>query len=508
MGRDQGPGAAAVPAVGAASSVPGQGSPVSAAVLVAAQTEILDEPSLSSALHHVIRYARALTGATHGRATVVAPDGMLELVVSDDFVAHGVTAVDIVLRGSVLGSLKVSGSSNGDRLQNTEVLQFLAATAALVIENFRLAADLERREQWVRASTEITRTLLRRGNDHALRDIARRLKDLAEADVVSVVLQVEGQERMRVEVALTPEGEGAVGLELPSRETLSLAIVESGQPVRLVDADEVASREVHVSDRIRVGPVLGLPLIVAGRPRGAIVVGRLQGRAVFTLSELEMSAAFAGQAALALELVDTRQAQDRVARWEDRTRIARDLHDVVIQQLFATGLTLRSLIRPAAPELTVALERVAGDLDDVIGQIRTSIFALHNERATGTRSVVLDTIAAVAVALGRSPLVRFSGPVDSLTPTLRHEEIRAVLGEALTNVARHARADWVKVTVGVLDGWLRIEVVDDGVGMGGATRDSGLANLRSRAAALGGRLVLESSAEVGTTLLWTVPLEG
>lgn len=485
----------------------GLGPFVSASDLLAVHGDVLAQTSVESALACVVRSACELTGAADGSATVFGADGLIELLVPGEFVGDQVASADIMLRDEVLGVLQISATAAGDRDRSGAILQFLAATAALVIENFRLAADTERSDTWVRASTEITRTLLRRGNDHTLRDIARRLRELVDADVVKVVLQVEGQERMRVEVALVPDDEDGGGEEYPSLGTLSRAIIETGEPVRLADADQVAGLEVHVDDTVRVGQVLGLPLIVAGRPRGALLVGRLIGRRVFTLAELDMGSAFAGQAALALELVDTREAQDRIAQWEDRSRIARDLHDVVIQQLFAAGLTIRGVITPAVdPALSPVLEHVVGELDDAIAQIRTSIFALQHQGA-GTRSVVLDTAASLADTLGRAPSVRFFGPVDTLTPLSLRQDIRAVLGEALTNVARHALAHRVDVRVGVRDGWFRIEVVDDGVGTGGATRDSGLANLRSRAGALGGRMELDSSATAGTSLLWTVPLD-
>lgn len=481
------------------------------AALVAAQRDILAEATIVSALECVIRHACALTGAPHGSARVVGPDGLLSLMVPDECVDEHVTAVDIELRGDVLGTLRVAGAESGTRPPDVEVLHFLAGTVALVIENFRLAADVVRRDDWVRASTEITRTLLRRGNDHALTDIAQRIRTLVDADVVQVVLGVKDQERMRVDVALGPDDAAAAGREYPSDGTLSRAIIETGEPVRLADAEDVAGPEVHVNDDVRIGPVLGLPLIVAGRPRGALIIGRLQGRSAFSLAELDLASDFSVQAALALELVDSRAAQDRVAQWEDRSRIARDLHDVVIQQLFATGLGVQGLIAgPRGQNVSHALEQVVSEIDDAIGQIRISIFALQHEdgAAAGARSVVLDAVGAIAEALGRAPRVRFSGPVDTLTPASYHDDIRAVLSESLTNVVRHAHADRVDVEVAVTDGWLSVRVADDGVGMSEATRDSGLANLRSRAIALGGRMVVESSPGTGTSLVWTIPLDG
>lgn len=475
--------------------------------LASAQRSILAEETLASALEAVVRHACSLTGATHGSVDVVGPYGSLQG--SHPYGAL-VTTVDIVRRDALLGVLQVVQEPGGGTPVNAAILQLLTGTAALLIENFQLAADNEQRDTWVRASTEITRTLLSSGNDHTLRDVAGRLRDLIDADIVKVVLPVPGADRMRIHVSLTRADEALAGEEYPSRETLSGVVIETGEPVRLADVREVAGAEVHPSDGFRVGPVLSLPLVVAGRPRGALVIGRSVGRDVFSPAESELATAFAGQAALALELVDTRAAQDRMAQREDRSRIARDLHDVVIQQLFATGLTVRALIRPdTAPRSAQGLEQVIDDLDGAISQIRSSIFALEQETTdrTSTRSVVLSTVALLADALGRAPRIRFSGPVDTLTPAGRHGDVRAVLGELLANVARHARAKQVDVDVTVAAGWLRIRVTDDGVGMVGATRDSGLANLRSRAVALHGRVEVETTSGGGTTVLWTIPLD-
>jgi signal transduction histidine kinase len=246
-------------------------------------------------------------------------------------------------------------------------------------------------------------------------------------------------------------------------------------------------------------------------------VGRIHGRHRFEDADLDMAMTFANHAALALELADARDDQQRVVLLEDRDRIARDLHDHVIQRLFAAGLTVQSVASGlGASELAGRLSRVVSDLDETIRQIRTSIFQLRGPLGpqTGTlRTSLLAVVAEATPLLGFEPRVRFTGPIDAVVPDAVVDDIVAVLREALSNVARHAnasRAD-VEVTASATD--VAIEVTDDGVGIGDASRRSGLANLRLRAERHGGTLELTHATPrdghpiaKGTRLRWTIPL--
>ena len=252
-----------------------------------------------------------------------------------------------------------------------------------------------------------------------------------------------------------------------------------------------------------------LPLTSGSRPRGAIVLTRGGDRLPFTATELEMAEAFAGYAALALELTANRADQQRLTLLEDRDRIARDLHDHVIQRLFATGLSLQGAAASVAgTPLEDRLFRSVEDLDDTISQVRTSIFALRETRTTGSslRSTVLSVVDQLSPALPVRPTTRFVGPLDTLVAPLLVTDVEAVLREALTNVARHADAGVVEVVVEVVHGELAVTVLDDGVGLTPSTPHSGLANLRTRAEQRGGRLALQNRAEGGLRLRWTAPL--
>jgi signal transduction histidine kinase len=230
-----------------------------------------------------------------------------------------------------------------------------------------------------------------------------------------------------------------------------------------------------------------------------------------------MAMTFANHAAVALELSDARGDQQRMAVLEDRDRIARDLHDHVIQRLFAAGLSVNALARQTTEEQAAArLGRIAGDLDDTIRQIRTSIFQLRGPIGPeiGTlRTRVLEVARDMCDPLGFQPNVRFVGPVDAVLAEPAVEDVIAVVRETLSNVARHARATTVDVEVAAEGSELSIVVRDDGRGIGDTDRRSGLANLRRRAEQYGGHLTVgpaDSSgrARQGTLVQWAIPLTG
>ena len=255
--------------------------------------------------------------------------------------------------------------------------------------------------------------------------------------------------------------------------------------------------------------VMALPLQGLGAPRGAIIVCRVEQRR-FTARDLEMAKAFAGQATLALELADARSDHDELVLLEDRARIARDLHEHVVQKLFGAGLTIQGTATMTRDtQVRSRLLDTISTLDDAIRSIRTSIFELQdlNPALTSVRSRVLAVLADVAPVLGFTPELGFDGPVDTMVDEGLAVELEAVLRESLTNVAKHARAHRAWVTVRTNGRLLTLSVADDGVGLGPSTRRSGLSNLRERAELRGGHLELDGSDEGGLLVRWTIPLD-
>lgn len=203
------------------------------------------------------------------------------------------------------------------------------------------------------------------------------------------------------------------------------------------------------------------------------------------------------------------EAHEQLALADDRERIARDLHDTVIQRLFAVGLSLQGALTRASPDLTERLQVAIDEIDGTIRDIRTAIFALHTRRATGrgVRDEVLAVAREAARALGFEPSVQFDGLIDTVVPPRVHEELVPTLREALSNVARHAAASRVAVSLAVSGETLDLVVVDNGTGITGeVTGGSGLGNMSERASGLGGSCTVARNRDGGTTVEWRVPL--
>ena len=426
--------------------------------------------------------------------------------------------VPVRVRAEVFGNLYLTESENGEFTAEDEVLvSALAATAGVAIENARLYDEARRRQLWLQASTEVSQQLLSTDGEDPLRLIARQARQIANADVVTVVLPTTDRQRLIVEVASGQGADELTALTFAIENTLVGLAFNSGQPVLVGDINEDQQYTVHLSQVVPVGPVMVLPLGGSERARGALVIGRLRGRHRFAEADLEMATTFANHAAVALELADARTDQQRIVLLEDRDRIARDLHDHVIQRLFAIGLTVQSVATAlGADERAARLSRVVSDIDETISQTRTSIFQLHGPLGpeTGTvRARLLAVAAEVSPVLGFEPHVRFSGPIDAVVPEPVVEDLVAVLREGLTNAARHAHASRVDVDVTTTTTELSMEVTDDGVGISDTGRSSGLANLRHRAERHGGSLTLARGVpertqptNQGTRLRWTIPL--
>jgi signal transduction histidine kinase len=434
--------------------------------------------------------------------------------------------VPIRVRDAVFGNLYLACREGGEFTEeDQELVSSLAGTAGVAIENARLFEQARRRQGWLQASTDITQQLLASEGEEPLRVIAWRTQQMADADAVTVVLPVAGTDQLMVEVATGAGAEQMTALSYPMAGTLSVHVLETGVAALVADMTAEQEYTVHLSEVVPIGALMALPLAGSHGTRGVLLVARLAGRPRFTDADLEMATTFANHAAIALELADARADQQRVLLLEDRDRIARDLHDHVIQRLFGAGLTVESVAASlrdsAAGE---QLGQVVGDIDDTIRQIRTSIFRLRGPIAVGTSHVrirLMDLIGEVTPLLGFEPQVTFSGSVELLITDEVLEDLEAVLREGLTNVGRHAQASQAQVAVVVGSGELRVEIIDNGIGLGRTTRRSGLANLRHRAEGRGGQFELVSPVQhpvhatagdtsnrrEGTLLRWRIPLE-
>jgi signal transduction histidine kinase len=419
----------------------------------------------------------------------------------------GFLGVPVRVRDEVFGNLYLANQSGGEfTADDEELVLSLASTAGFAIENARLYAETTRRQAWAVASGEITAALLSVEASDPLGVLASRVLSLADAHLVYVVRPADDPAMLVVETA-SGEGEDDVrGRQFPIAGSIAGSVIEGGQP-RIIS--EASSREPFAAAEWSFGPTMAVPLISAGRARGVLVVSRRQGSLKFVDADLEIAADFAGRAAVAMELADARADQQRMLLLEERGRIARDLHDHVIQQLYGTGLELQA-VAGLVPRGRAAdtVEGAIENIDAAIAQIRTAIFALTRSRSGGSEAIrhrIIDVVNEIGTSLPGTPRLTFSGPVDLVIDGALAHDVLAVLREALTNVVKHAEAQHVTVSVATSGREVVLEVTDDGIGIPPTGRRSGLRNLETRALERGGSF--SAGSEDGrTVLLWSVPL--
>jgi len=424
----------------------------------------------------------------------------------------GFLGVPVRVRDEVFGNLYLTRTDEGGfSAEEEELVAALAATAGIAIENARLFQESRHRQAWLASSTDVTQQLLM-GDDGSFELIAKSVQRLAEADLTTLVVPDTQTAELRVVATAGPHAAALENDRYPLSGSLSELVLRTGKAVRLVNAEEtdsVGGRTIYVADRVRVGPVMVLPLIGREGVRGTLVVARSPHRRPFTMADEEMSTTFATHASFALELAEARRDQQRVLLLEDRARIARDLHDHVVQQLFAAGLMIQATASHLTDERdSTALKGVVGAMDDAIRQIRTLIFQLSPPSSSSLRSQILDVVAEVRPVLGCEPRIDFDGPIDSVSREDVAVDVTAVVREALTNVGKHARASAVVLTVHATTSQLTLTVSDDGCGVEELGRRSGLDNLRRRAEERMGSMALAEIPDLGgTTLVWSVPLD-
>lgn len=528
--------------------------------LLSAHRSIVGELSLPAVLRQIVMVAKETSGARYAALGVIGADGQLEQFINvgmdtadaarigplpvglgvlgalttdgtpirlsditDDPRSCGLPpghppmssflGVPIRIRDTVYGNLYLTDRVDGRDFdaEDEELVLALAATAGIAIENARLYAESRLQQEWLRASGEVSRELMTPDADEmlVLQRIAVSVLRLAGADLVAIVFTASDPDELEVAVAA-----GAGMTTLPGQRYAQLGSAAgramSSQRGVLDDAaDPTLPVYRRFAPTLAIGPVMALPLIGSPTRHGAIVVARSTGRPSFGSADLEMAETFAGHATVGLELADARRAQQRLMTLEDRHRIARDLHDHVIQRLFATGLSVQSAT-PRVTDLGVQalLTRTVSDIDDTISQIRTSIFALQEPVRGGysLRAAVLTVVEQVSSQREVTPEVLFEGPVDTVVCPEIASDVEAVVREALTNVSRHAHARSTALHLRVRDAQLSVTLTNDGATVTGGDRESGLANLRWRATRHGGHLVTALDADGVFRLVWTVPL--
>lgn len=417
--------------------------------------------------------------------------------------------VPVRIRDEVYGNLYLTEKADGQPFsEDDEVLvEALAAAAGIAIDNARLYEQSRTRQSWIEATRDIGTELLG-GADPArvFRLIADEALALTAADAVLVAVPTDTElPTDQVSELLVVETAGVIG-HAQSMEPITVA----GNVIGESFATQTPRRFDNIGDTLAAmpgaGPAMVLPLRTTDTVAGVVVILRRRGRRAYSDEKLDMMAGFADQATLAWQLATTQRHLRELDVLSDRDRIARDLHDHVIQRLFAIGLTLQGTIpRAKVPEVQQRLVATVDELQGVIQEIRTAIFDLHGGSAgtTRLRQRLDDAVGAFASSEVRIT-VQYVGPLSVVeAPLSDHAE--AVVREGISNAVRHASADTITVTVRVEDE-LAIEVLDDGRGMPADVTPSGLINLRRRAYEVGGDFTVDDAPGGGTSLRWTAPL--
>ena len=520
------------------------------------------ELSLAALLQRLVEVAAELTGARYGALGVIDDTGT-RLV---DFITTGITAEDraaigalpqgrgilgalitdakslrleslgqdprsvgfpphhppmtsflgapVRARGTVFGNIYLTEKQGGSAFteEDEDTLNVLATQAGVAIANARLYEDVRQRQRWLEALSEISiATLGGEDREVLVRSMARRARELVGADTACVVLPLDGN-LMRLVVADGAHAADLEGMDVPLDGSVSGEVVRSGQAVVLDDASAGERTHRPMIEAGDMGPAVFVPLAVRGARMGTLSVSRLRGGHPFDPRDPGLLGAFADQAALALEYARAQRELKRLTLLDDRERIARELHDGVIQALFAVGLGVQGTAALLQDQVAAGrLQDAVNEIDRVIGDLRNYIFGLRPGVLAGSGLVnALGQLAhefeeRTGITTAVDVDVSLEEPLATVAPHLVQ-----LTRESLSNVGRHAQAATCRVSLRREDGRAVLEIDDDGVGFDvarGRTSGMGLSNLRSRTESLGGELTLASPPGEGTTVRVTLPLE-
>jgi len=420
----------------------------------------------------------------------------------------GFLGVPVRVRDEVFGNLYLTNRRGGSFSdEDVELISALATAAGLAIDNARRYAEARTREAWAAASAQVVSALLTSSVEGSAALLADELVDRGAADRVAILV---GDDRTSVRV-LEVRGEEAdsclAGTVIDAERTLGAVVLEGGEtraaPGGRVEPPDALALHHDGS----CGPVLFAALRSGGVPRAVIAAARRPGAPHFTAAEMRIAEDLADRVSLARELAAAREAQQRGLLLEDRARIARDLHDHVVQQLYGAGLDLEAASADSPGPVAERLGSAVEAIDEAIAQVRTIVFALtpQDGGAPTLRHRVLDLAGSASRHLPQPVTVSFAGPVDLLAEGALADELAASVRELLSNAVKHSGATSVTLSIVAADERVTAEVSDDGRGIGDAARRSGLENLRVRAVRLGGAFDLDSSP-AGTRARWSAPI--
>lgn len=408
---------------------------------------------------------------------------------------RGFLGAPVRVRGEVFGNLYLTEKRDGGvfTAEDEQLVVGLAAVAGSAISNARLYAEAQQRERWRDAVLGVAGAVL---TGESTAQVRGRVADLG-ADLVGATGACIIEPHADGLWVLATAGTGPDLGFVTATDSGAAVTLTGGQPVR------------RTHGRLFGQAVMWVPVRVDGAVAATLGVGRAE---EFTAGEERLLTGFGEQVSFAWSFAQAQNDLQRLSVVEDRERIGRDLHDTVIQRLFATGLSLQATARHVADDAQVAgrIEQAVDDIDATVKEIRSTIFALQSaggDDPRGVRTEVLDVLEELTEVLPQAPRVRFDGPIDTVMPPAALEHVRPVVREALTNVARHAAAQEIELEVTADVAGVRIRIWDDGRGFDPvAPRGFGLRNLHERARAVGGEFSITAGRDGrGTTVLWTLP---
>lgn len=419
------------------------------------------------------------------------------------------------VRGEVFGNIYLTEKEpapQGFTEVDEELLEAFAAVAGVAIENARLYARAQQREELLSTVREVTLALLAGdGADEVLSDAARRARLLLDGALATIAVP-HADDALELRAADGDFADDLRGAVFARQPSISGEVIRSGRPERL---DDVTADPRAAQPLVKLGafgPALFVPLTVRGAAFGTLLVSRRRGATPFSEEDYWLVETFADQVSVAFEYGQAREELQRLQVVGERERIARNLHDNVIGRLFGLGLNVETLAttlaKRAREEVEERLGGVVDELDETIREIRTAIFALSTPQGSGLADQVASAVADAERMLGFAPTLRLHGPISSTIPDEVHPHVLAVLREALTNAARHAKGTQVDVSLEIADE-LVLCIDDDGVGPPDKpSAGHGLRNITQRARQLGGAAELSQGPRGGTRVTWQVPING
>lgn len=428
--------------------------------------------------------------------------------------------VPVRVRGEIFGNLYLTEKKNGKSFtaQDEQTVMALAAAAAVAIENARLFELTRQRELWQAAISEIgTAVLSGKDSKETLNLIADKSRNLTDA-MATILALPNAQGELTIEIVSTADTFSAENLNLNrwiGKPAPLNSIIERSYRAgaSVIEQDcmlwENLEKPREQAMDASFGAAVALPLRTSDRVLGVLLLMWPQGLRMAGREVIDLVESFASQAALTLVLSEAQHDKENLAVLEDRERIGRDLHDLVIQRVFAAGMMLQGASQLAGADSAPAqkIDQAIDELDETIREIRQTIFDLHeNDGSQSLRELITREVKSASISLGFAPRLNLSGAIDSRVTPEQGDNLIAVIRESLTNCAKHAHATVITVEIDANESCLTCVIKDDGVGYTPSERMSGLENMKIRAKDLGGTFTIAGMAESGTQLIWSIPL--